>query len=89
MAYGTFGNPTTRIAFALPVASRVTLTVFDVNGRIVAELQRDQLNLAGHYAINFAPQGLTSGVYFYELKAVSLHSPAASFVARKTMPIIK
>jgi len=86
---GAFGNPDTHIAFALPVASRVTLTVFEVNGRIVAELQRDQLNLAGHHEINFAPQGLTSGIYFYELKAVPLHSPASSFVARKAMSFIK
>jgi hypothetical protein len=34
-ANGAFGNPSTQIAFALPALSRVTLTVFDINGRVV------------------------------------------------------
>ena len=83
------GNPETRIAFALPVASRVTLTVFDMTGRVVAELLRGQQKLAGLHEINFAAQNLASGVYFYELQAVPLHALASPFVAKKAMSIVK
>lgn len=82
-------NPATRIAFELPVESRVTLTVFEVNGKTVAELQRDQLQASGHHSIKFMPQGLASGVYFYELKAIPLQSSLPSFVARKTMVFMR
>lgn len=85
LQYGAFHN----FEFDLPVASRVTLKVFDMNGRAVSELLSDQLKSSGHHEINFAPQGFASGVYFYELKAVPLHSSAAPFAARKTMSFIK
>ncbi len=82
-------NPNTRIAFELPTTSRVTLKVFDVNGRAVSELLSDQIKPSGRHEVIFAPRGLASGTYFYELKAVPLHSPVAPFTARKAMSFIK
>lgn len=64
-------NPTTTIAFALPqsrTAGPVRLTVFDSNGRQIAELVNKQLP-AGNYEIPFDASALSSGVYFYRLTA--------------------
>jgi hypothetical protein len=82
-------NPNTRIAFELPAESRVTLKVFDVNGRAVSELLSDQLKPSGHHQMIFAPRGLASGAYFYELKVVPLHSSVTPLTARKAMSFIK
>jgi hypothetical protein len=68
-ANGNFGKPTTRIAFELPAASRVTLTVYDLNGRLVTQLFRAQQRNAGRHEVIFAAQNLASGIYFYKLEA--------------------
>ncbi|MBK6766802.1 MAG: S8 family serine peptidase [bacterium] len=59
-------NPTTSIAFGLPTESEVRLSVFDIQGRLVANLVDSQLP-AGHHRVNFNAAGLGSGVYFYRL----------------------
>jgi len=61
-------NPNTIIAYALPVASNVTLKVYDVLGREVATLINHERQSAGRYAIPFDAGALASGVYFYQLK---------------------
>jgi len=62
------GNPSTVISFQLPVNSRVTLQVFDVNGREVATLVDGNL-AAGNHAVTFASRDLAGGIYFYQLTA--------------------
>ncbi len=63
-------NPLTVISFQLPVNSRVTLKVFDVNGREVARLIDSEM-IAGNHSVTFAPQGgdFAGGIYFYQLTA--------------------
>jgi hypothetical protein len=61
-------NPSTVIGFQLSVKSRVTLKVFDVNGREVVTLVDGEMT-AGNYAVRFEARELASGVYFYEIKA--------------------
>ncbi len=61
-------NPTTTIRYDLPKAGVVRLAVFDVLGRQVAELINAQ-QAAGFHTITFNASGLSSGVYFYRLKA--------------------
>ena len=61
-------NPTTTIAFALPESAPVRLTIFDLNGRQVAELLNRELP-AGRYEIPFDASGLASGVYLYRFTA--------------------
>ncbi len=66
-------NPSTRIAFSLPTAGRVTLAVFDISGRKLATLVDEQLGAGGHEAIWLGrdEQGrpAASGVYLYRLQA--------------------
>lgn len=61
-------NPSTRIEYALPVDARVTLEVYDVLGRRVAELVSGYVPAGYHYA-GFNATNLASGVYFYRLNA--------------------
>ncbi|MEW6196983.1 MAG: T9SS type A sorting domain-containing protein, partial [Bacteroidota bacterium] len=61
-------NPTTLIKFTIKQSGKVTLKVFDVLGREVAELL-NTYHGAGSYEIPFDGSNLPSGVYFYNLTA--------------------
>lgn len=67
-AYPNPFNPTTTIGFDLPELALVTLSVFDISGRQVAELANGWLD-AGHHEVEFNGSGLASGTYFAELSA--------------------
>ncbi|MBU0518771.1 S8 family peptidase, partial [bacterium] len=63
-------NPTTTITFDLPVASQVTLNVFDIHGRRVGVGLAPTRNYTpGTHALTFDGSGLSSGIYFYRLEA--------------------
>ncbi|MBL8016037.1 MAG: T9SS type A sorting domain-containing protein [Ignavibacteria bacterium] len=74
-------NPTTNIKLQIPESGLVKLVVFDVTGRVVAELVNETLN-AGEYKVDFNASALTSGVYFYKLTA-------AGFTDTKRMVLVK
>jgi phosphatidylserine/phosphatidylglycerophosphate/cardiolipin synthase-like enzyme len=57
----------THIVYTLPVAQRVVLRVFDVQGRAVQTLV-DQRQTPGRYQVDLRASGLASGVYFYQLE---------------------
>lgn len=61
-------NPTTNISFELQNASDVSLKVYNAIGQEVATLVNGQIN-SGVHTINFNGENLSSGVYFYTLKA--------------------
>jgi len=61
-------NPTTTIGFALPRASAVKLTLFDILGREVAILVNDKLQ-PGEYKVVLDAKDLASGMYFYRIDA--------------------
>ncbi|MCB9357365.1 MAG: T9SS type A sorting domain-containing protein [Calditrichaeota bacterium] len=56
-------NPTTNIRFTVADASEITISVYDVQGRLVADLFNGSME-AGVHEIAFNADGLTSGVYF-------------------------
>lgn len=64
-------NPSTTIRYELALASDVKLKVFDILGREVATLVSAK-QAAGNYAAQFNASRLSSGVYFYQLKAGGL-----------------
>jgi|GEM_PF-3937387 len=59
-------NPTTKIRFALPVDSYVSLKVFDALGKVVGELINEELP-SGEYTTEFNATNLASGIYYYRL----------------------
>ncbi|MBU1650754.1 T9SS type A sorting domain-containing protein [bacterium] len=68
MAYPNPFNPETRLVFTLPEAEQVSLTVFDVSGRVVTTLYNG-LYQAGTYEATFGASHLPSGIYFTKLSA--------------------
>lgn len=66
-------NPSTVINFQLPVASNVSLIVYDILGRKVAELINSKWKEAGFYKyeLSTADYHLSSGIYIYRLLADS------------------
>jgi hypothetical protein len=61
-------NPATTIAFRLPHAAQVTLTVYDVLGRKVALLLAEE-RPAGEHSVRFEAGEMASGMYIYTLSA--------------------
>ena len=62
-------NPQTSIAYTLPNALRVTLTVLDSRGIEVARLVDFRRQPAGRHTVVFDARDLPSGVYFYRIVA--------------------
>ncbi|MCX6163293.1 MAG: T9SS type A sorting domain-containing protein [Ignavibacteriae bacterium] len=61
-------NPTTNIKYQITNNSFVNLKVFDVLGKEVSTLVNQNLQ-PGEYEVTFNASKMTSGVYFYKLKA--------------------
>ncbi len=61
-------NPTTSIAFTLPQASHVEITVFNLVGQQVASITNQHFS-AGQHNVQFDASLLPSGVYFYRLNS--------------------
>ena len=76
-------NPETVINYSLPTAGHVSLKVYDVLGREVATLV-DKFQQPGNYKSQFSTYNfqLTSGVYFYRLRA-------GNFLSTKKLILLK
>jgi len=74
-------NPTTVIRYELPVAAHVSLKVFDVRGRQVADLVSSH-KAAGPHEIRFSGNGLPSGIYFSRLQAGDVVATAKMMLAK-------
>ncbi|MCA0447037.1 MAG: T9SS type A sorting domain-containing protein [Bacteroidetes bacterium] len=61
-------NPSTTIRYQLPVQVQVTLSVFDITGRLISVLE-NAVKPAGFHQVEFNAAGLSSGVYYYQIKA--------------------
>jgi photosystem II stability/assembly factor-like uncharacterized protein len=60
-------NPSTTIKFALPIAGKVSLKIYDIVGRDVESLFNGLELNAGTVTYDFDGTNLASGVYFYSL----------------------
>ncbi|MBE2256764.1 MAG: T9SS type A sorting domain-containing protein [Ignavibacteria bacterium] len=74
-------NPVTNISFNIPLASNVSLKVFDITGKEVSVLV-NEFKIPGTYSIQFDASALSSGVYFYRLTA-------GNYISTKRMLLIK
>ncbi len=61
-------NPVTKLRFAIPKSESVKLTIFDINGKVMAILVNETLN-PGVYQVDWDASHRASGVYFYKLEA--------------------
>jgi len=74
-------NSVTRIAFGMPVTSRITLNIFDVQGRLVSELL-DSESSAGSHATSWNATDISTGIYLVRLEA-------ANFTATQKIMLVK
>ncbi len=74
-------NPTTNIRYSLVKTTQVTLKVYDILGRQIQTLV-NKVQAPGQYTVLFNAQGLTSGIYFYQLNA-------AGFTSTKKLILLK
>lgn len=59
-------NPTTTISFSIPDNEFVSLKVYDLSGKEVANLINSSL-VRGSYKVDFNAEKLSSGIYIYKL----------------------
>ena len=83
-------NSNTVINYAIPNQSLVELKVFDVLGKEVATLVNKEQS-AGSYQVQFTSNNLqlTSGVYFYQLRAAPSSSSGHVFIESRKMILLK
>lgn len=81
-------NPVTVIRYQLPVASKVSLKVYNILGQEVRTLL-DEIHPAGSRSVEWNGLDAPSGVYFYKLEAISVSDPSNRFVQVKRMLMIK
>ena len=74
-------NPTTTIKYALPKASDVHLTLYNLRGEEVARLV-DKEQHAGYHEVKWDANNFASGIYFYRLQA-------GDFVQTRKMVLFK
>ena len=74
-------NPVTTINYQIPEFSFVTLKVFDVLGNNVVTLVEEEIQ-PGQHKVDFNGNGLTSGIYFYQIKV-------GNYIQTKKMMVIK
>ncbi|MBA4310874.1 MAG: hypothetical protein C0425_11155 [Chlorobiaceae bacterium] len=82
-------NSSTVINYHIPVASFVTLKIYDVLGNEVIKLVEQEKSF-GNYTVNFDANNLASGIYYYKLVAHSFSIGVAhDFIETKKMLLIK
>jgi uncharacterized protein YdeI (BOF family) len=86
-------NPTTTIQYALPVESRVTVTIYSVLGQEVRTLV-NETQKASYYRVEWdGKNGLgapvATGIYFYRINAEPSAKGGAPFVQVKKMLMLK
>jgi len=74
-------NPTTTINYSIPVAGKVSIKVYDILGREIANLV-NEVKAAGRYSVKWDASNFASGIYVYRIKA-------NSFIQTKKLVLMK
>jgi len=76
-------NSITIIPYELPQRSRVEITIYDISGRKINTLISGGVNRGTHNitwdGTNQSGQPVSSGVYFYTLKATALNNSSETY----------
>ncbi len=59
-------NPVTVIKYTIPESGKVSLRILNILGEEIKTLI-NKFQPAGRYSVRYTPEGISSGVYFYEL----------------------
>lgn len=82
-AYPNPFNPSTNIKYTIPQAANISIKVYGILGNLIGEIVNEYMN-PGTYTVKFnsSEYNLSSGVYFYTIRA-------GSFVSTKKMVLTK
>jgi len=80
-AYPNPFNMETTVKFGIPQPGRVSITVWDMHGRQVAEIVNTQLS-AGNYSVVWNANGLTSGIYMIRMHSGNFNKLQKSVLVR-------
>lgn len=78
-------NPSTKIDYQLPASGKVSIKIFDINGREQSVLA-DNNQSAGSYTVQFDGSKLSSGVYFY---TINFEGNGSHFTKTMKMILVK
>ena len=78
-------NPSTKISYDIPSSGLVNLSVFDMSGKLVANLV-NSVQQNGYYTVTLDGSSLATGAYYYKL---SFNGSGNEFVATKKMLLVK
>lgn len=67
-AYPNPFNSSVKLIFALPIDQHITLSIYDLNGRLTENLINGELK-SGIHTVNFSGLNFPSGIYIAELKS--------------------
>ncbi|GJQ62846.1 MAG: hypothetical protein SCALA702_18990 [Melioribacteraceae bacterium] len=79
-------NPSTRIKFAVPVDSKVTVTLYNMLGQKVKEIVSQNYSV-GLHEVNFNASELSSGMYIYSITAQGVDG--SNFFDTKKIMLLK
>jgi choice-of-anchor B domain-containing protein len=74
-------NPVTKIEYSLPENTHAVIKIYDILGKEIATIT-DKFETAGNHFVIYDASRLSSGIYFYTLKA-------GEYVSTKKMTLIK
>ncbi len=82
-------NPTTTIEFNLAAPAQVSLRIYDLTGREVASLFRNDQLEEGFHSVDFDASNLSSGIYFYRIMATPLSATDKPLTLVRKMVLVK
>lgn len=61
-------NPVTTIDFLIPESNLISLNIYNLNGKFVKSIFKNEYYMNGKYSVEFNASDLSSGVYIYYIK---------------------
>lgn len=80
-------NPVTKIDYDIPFESKVSLKIYDMLGREIANMVSNDLQTAGYYTVQLNGVNMGSGTYFFRIIAQGTNGK--EFVMTKKMVLVK
>jgi len=81
-------NPTTTIQYSITKSSNISLYIYDILGQTVAVMNNNSVP-PGTAEFKFDGKGLSSGIYFYQLKITNLADSRVTSTQVKKMVLLK
>ena len=80
-------NPSTTIKYSLPERSNISISIYNVLGELIIKL-KDNIEEKGIHKVNWQPENISSGIYFYKAE-INLLSSKKRIILTKKMLFIK